>query len=446
MSKKLLGMVIALSLAVISYFIMLYFFNDTQSKLIAVVVLLVTLWTNSALALGVTSLLPIVLFPLLDIGSVNQTVVNYSKSIIFLFLGGFMIAIAVEKIGLHKVIAHKLLSLFPKSNRGIIYALAVTSALLSAVLSNTTTALLLMPIALFLTDDRELKLRFVLAIAYGASIGGILTPIGTPPNLILMGFLDDNSLEKIAFFDWMLKTAPLVAIVLLVVPFVLSLKVSHIRVENSFERAEEMTREQKRLSYILISLVVFLFINSPIEPYYSGLGISDSIILLSFGLLMFFPEIGFISWEDTKKIPYEIIFLFGAGFSIAWAFGSTDLANEISAMLLNLTDLHYIVLLLIVATLVTFTTELTSNTALISIALPIIYSLSNSIGLDSSLFLMVATICASYAFMLPIATPPNAIAMSSGVVTIKDMAKFGFIFNIVAISLTTAVAVLLWAK
>jgi sodium-dependent dicarboxylate transporter 2/3/5 len=189
------------------------------------VVLLVALWSNEALPLGVVSLLPIILFPAFDILSTKATTANYSKVIIFLFLGGFLLAIAVEKIGLHKVIAHKLLSIFPKNSRGIIFALSITSALLSSLLSNTTTALLLMSIALFLTDNKKLKIRLVLAVAYGASIGGIITPIGTPPNLILMGFLDDNALEKLSFITWMGKTIPLAAIMLIVVSYILSLVV-----------------------------------------------------------------------------------------------------------------------------------------------------------------------------------------------------------------------------
>jgi len=146
----------------------------------------------------------------------------------------------------------------------------------------------------------------------------------------------------------------------------------------------------------------------------------------------------------TKKIPYEIIFLFGAGFSIAKAFSNTGLANEISQMLLSLTSLSPFILLIIVALIITFTTEVTSNTALISIALPIIYALGDHANIDTNLILMVATICASYAFMLPIATPPNAIAMSSKVLSVKDMARYGFFFNLIAIVLTSTIAYIYW--
>lgn len=436
MNKAYQGILVAFILAVAGYFIAGIYFEPIHARLIGAVVFLVTLWTNEALPLGAVSLLPIIIFPSLDILSTSATTANYSKSIIFLFLGGFLLAIAVEKIGLHKVIANKLLNVFPSSSRGIIFALAITSAFLSSLLSNTTTALLLMPIALFLTDIKALKIRFVLAVAYGASIGGIVTPIGTPPNLILMGFLQDNNLETLTFITWMFKTLPLAAIMLTIVPYILSLGATQYSIDNMID-TKELSSDQKKLLYILGSLVVVLFVNSFFK-------VSEAGILLGFGLLMMVPNIGFLVWEDSKKIPFEIIFLFGAGFSIAAAFGGTGLAEAISQLLLGLTELSPILLIMIVAALITFTTEVTSNTALISIALPIIYALGTAANLDTNLILMVATICASYAFMLPIATPPNAIAMSSKVLAIKDMAKYGVLFNILAILSTTAIALLWW--
>jgi sodium-dependent dicarboxylate transporter 2/3/5 len=438
MQEQYKGMGLGVILGIVGYLLALLVFDDIHARLIGAVVFLVTLWTNEALPLGVVSLIPIVLFPSLDILSTAQTTANYSKSIIFLFLGGFLLAIAVEKTGLHKIIAHKLLGIFPKSSRGIIFALAITSAVLSSLLSNTTTALLLMPIALFLTDHKELKIRFVLAVAYGASIGGIVTPIGTPPNLILMGFMQEHSFESIAFIVWIAKMLPLALIMLTVVPYFLSINTAQYYVQNSFHKNNTLSFNQTRLLKILGLLILVLFINS----YFK---VSEAGILLSFGLLMLFPKIGFLKWEDTQKIPYEIIFLFGAGFSIAAGFSDTGLAKEISQLLLGLTTMHFIFVLLIVATLVTFTTEVTSNTALISIALPILFALGSGSSLDTQTILMVATICASYAFMLPIATPPNAIAMSSKVVNIKTMAKYGLLFNFFGIGLTVMISQVWWS-
>ena len=435
---------LAIILCIATFFIASLGFNTQHSTLIALIVFLVTMWTNEALPLGVVSLLPIILFPSFDILNTNETASNYSKSIIFLFIGGFLIAIATQKTNLHKYISNKLLSLFSNTPRGVIYSLSITSAFLSSLISNTTTALLLIPIAIFLTSNTKLKVRLVLAVAYGASIGGILTPIGTPPNLILLGFMEDRAIESISFVNWMILTAPLAFIMLVVIPFVLSIGVSSISFDNQLSSEEKLNGEQKRLLYILGSLVLLLLVNSEIEPFYSGLGLNEKAILLGYGLLMFVPKIGFITWDDSKKVPYEIIFLFGAGFSIASAFSQTGLANVIASNILQLATLPTILLILLVAILITFTTEITSNTALISIALPIIYSLGQVANIDTTIILFVATICASYAFMLPIATPPNAIAMSSGAVKVKDMIKFGLLFNIIGVLSITFVALVYW--
>ena len=185
---------------IVAFAITLSIFNPTQALLLGLIAFLVTLWTNEGLPLGVVSLLPIILFPAFSILDTKATAVNYSHPIIYLFLGGFMLAIAVEKSSLHTWIADKMLSLFPNTPRGMIFSLTITSGLLSCILSNTTTTLLLISIALFITNDIKLKMRFALAIAYGASVGGIITPIGTPPNLILLGIMSDKGMDLIPFF------------------------------------------------------------------------------------------------------------------------------------------------------------------------------------------------------------------------------------------------------
>jgi sodium-dependent dicarboxylate transporter 2/3/5 len=336
-----------------------------------------------------------------------------------------------------------MLRIFPNTPRGMIFALSITSGLLSSCLSNTTTTLLLIPLALFLTSDVTLKIRFALAVAYGASVGGIATPIGTPPNLILYGVLEDKGIETLPFIQWVMMVAPIAAVMFVVISFVLSYGLGGMKLDQ-VEASGELAPQQKKLMYTLIALVVVLFANSPLEPYYSGMNLNEKAVLLTFGLLMFVPPFSILNWEDTKKIPYEIIFLFGAGFSIAFAFTYTGLSEVLALHLSNFSSLPPFMLLLIIASLVTFTTEITSNTALISMLLPVLYAVTEQNGLDTQLFLMVATICSSYAFMLPIATPPNAIAMSSGVVKVGTMAKFGFFFNLIGIMLIVVIASTYW--
>jgi len=438
--KILFGVVFGL----IGFGVASIFFEPTHAKLLGVIILLVTLWTNDGLPLGVVSLMPIALFPALGILNTAATTANYSKSTIYLFLGGFLLAIATEKTDLHKVIASKITSIFPSTPLGLIASLATAAAVLSSFLSNTTTALLLIPIASFLVEDMKMKVRLILAIAYGASIGGIITPIGTPPNLILMGFMESKNLEMIPFVKWMGLTLPLAIIMLGVISVVLSYGLKEIKIAAMDIKHETLTKDQSRLVKILGALIILLLVNSPIKPFYSGLGLDEKVILLSFGLLMFIPKIGFLAWDDSKKVPYEIMFLFGAGFAIAAAFGKTGLAAAIANYLLVITQLPPFAILLCVAFLITFTTEITSNTALISIALPIIFSLGEAANMDMTLILMTATICASYAFMLPIATPPNAIAMSTGCVQVKTMAKYGFMFNIIGILAISLVSYFFW--
>lgn len=438
------GIFISLMIGLIFFGLSFTIFTTQHSILIGLVALLVTLWTNEALPLGVVSMLPILLFPSFGILDTTAVTSNYSKSIIFLFLGGFMLAIAIEKIGLHKYFSSKLLGFFPKTVMGIIYALAITSALLSAILSNTTITLMLMPIALFLSENIKLKIRFLLATAYGASIGGVLTPIGTAPNLILLGFLEEHKLPTMAFGEWMFFMLPIVALMLLIVPFILSIGVRKESVDDITHEKIKLDKSQIRLYGILITLAVLLVLNTFAKQSW-GMALDEKLVLLGFGLLMFMPKIGFLDWDDTQKIPYEIIFLFGAGFSIASAFSSTGLASEIAIRLEFISSMPLFWMFIIVSLFVIFSTEVTSNTALTSIAIPIFYEFAKDMPIEEgTILLMVATVSASFAFMLPIATPPNAIVMSSRVITIKQMATVGFKLNLIGVVVISSVAYLLW--
>lgn len=197
MKSQMSRFLIACFMAVALFMVALVWLTMTQALLVGSITLLVVLWTNEALPMGAVSLLPIIIFPGLGIIDTKATAAGYANPIVFLFLGGFMLAIAVEKSGLHRWIAHHLLGLFPRSAKGVIFALALTSASLSSVLSNTTTTLLLISMGLFLSDIPKIQVRYLLAIAYGASIGGIITPIGTAPNLIFLGFAGEHSLPSI---------------------------------------------------------------------------------------------------------------------------------------------------------------------------------------------------------------------------------------------------------
>jgi len=440
MRKIGIAFLTALLVGVLAY----SFFTPLQAQLLGIVALLVVMWTNNALPLGVVSLLPILLFPIFGINDLNSVTPNYAKSIIFLFVGGFMLAIAMQKSDLHLQISNRLLRIFPDTARGIIYAMAIVSALLSSILSNTTITLMLMPIGLFITENPRLKVRILLAIAYGASIGGILTPIGTPPNLLLLGYLEEIGLDAPTFTGWMGMTAPVVVTMLLVIPFILGIGMADESVGSAAKSIEPMTRDQKKLLWIIGGLSVLLVLNTPIKPWYPGLGLNEKGLLLAAGLLLFVPGIDLLNWEDSRAIPYEIIFLFGAGFSIAQAFGSTYLAEAIAQKLTFVQELPLWATLAIIALAISFSTEITSNTALTSIALPVMAELYGVNHPETLLILMVTTVAASYAFMLPIATPPNAIIMSSRVIKVKTMASVGFFIDLIGVLTVAATAYWLW--
>ena len=435
---------IGVGLGLLAFGLSSYWLELIQAKLLGSIVFLIYLWSSEALPLGVISLLPLILFPTLGIMSLKSVAPNYAKEIIFLFIGGFLLAIGMQKTRLHEVIASKLISFFPKSAKGVIYALAITSASLSAFLSNTTVTIMLMPIALFLTTNVRLKVRYLLATAYGASIGGILTPIGTPPNLILLGFLEDRGVAAPSFLEWIFLTLPVVGAMILIVPALLARSVKDEPIACSVQEIGAMSKEQKLLSKILLLLVALLFFNAFIKPFFPQFVLNEKLLLLGFGLLLFLPNIAILQWEDTKQMPYEIVFLFGAGFAIASAFLKTGLAKSIALGLGAFAGMPLVVLLFIVALFVSFATEVTSNTALTSISLPIFYEFAKAAHLPIEIVLFTATIAASYAFMLPIATPPNAIVMSSRVIKIKEMAKIGFVINLLGVVIVSLCAILLW--
>ncbi|NPA03381.1 MAG: SLC13/DASS family transporter [Epsilonproteobacteria bacterium] len=435
---------IAIGLGLLAYAFSSYAFNQIQAKLLGSVVFLVYLWSSEALPLGVVSLLPLILFPALGILSLKATAPAYSKPIIFLFIGGFLLAIALQKTKLHEIIASNLITLFPSGAVGTIYALAITSGTLSAFLSNTTVTIMLMPIALSLTQNPQLKVKYLLAVAYGASIGGIFTPIGTPPNLILLGFLEEIGTKAPGFLEWMGLTFPVVALMILIVPWILSRNTPQIPLSCKVQECFICTPQQGKLALLLMLLILLLVANAFLKPLYPKYAFNEKILLLAFGLALFFPKIEILDWEDTKELPYEIVFLFGAGFAIATAFIKTELALAIAQKLSFFANLPLVAILVLVALFVSFSTEITSNTALTSISLPIFYEFANSNSLSPEILLFTATISASYAFMLPIATPPNAIVMSSKVIKINQMAKIGFLINLIGVIIVSLTAILFW--
>ncbi|MCX2716278.1 DASS family sodium-coupled anion symporter [Helicobacter sp. MIT 21-1697] len=446
--ETIIGILIALAFGLIAATLARFYLEVSfkVSALLGIIALLVTLWTNKALPLGVVSLLPIILFPSFGILDTKTATQNYANPIIYLFLGGFMLATATEKIGLHRIIANKFLGLFPSTPKGIISALGLASVVLGTALSNSTTAILLLPIALSLTQDYFLKLRFLLAVAFGASISGITTPIGSPPNLIFLGFLGELGFDGISFTTWIFMMAPLTCLMLYAMIYILSRNTSEYHLEINVFADVEVTSTHKRLLFFIIALLVLLFVNSPIKPFYDGLGLNENVILLAFGLLMFVPKIGFLDWDDSKSIPYELIFLFGAGFCIATAFSQSELGGAFEGFFTQFSGLPFILFLFLACLCALIATGFLNTTALIAILLPIVYTATQSFLVDneSTITMLAVTICASFSFMIPISTPPNAIVFSQGNIKAWDMVRFGFVLSLVGLIAVPIFAFIYW--
>ncbi|MCX2683114.1 SLC13 family permease [Campylobacter sp. MIT 21-1685] len=443
-----LGLGLAILLQICSTLLVYFYLNASLkvSVLTGATVLLITLWTNKALPMGVVSLLPIILFPVFGILDTKSATSNYANPINFLFLGGFMIATATEKIGLHHIIARIFLARFEQSPKGVISALGFAAIALGTALSNSTVTLLLLPVALSITDSPFLKTRFLLAVAFGSSISGITTPIGSPPNLIYLGFLESIGLERINFITWVLMMLPVTLLMFYMMVSILSYGTKGYELKPNIDNDISITKEHKRLLVILATLLITLLLNSPIQPFYSGLGLNENLVLLAFGLTMFMPKIGFLDWSDSKSIPYELIFLFGASFCIAMAFSQAELGGAFEKFFKLFNSLPFIVFIFLVCCWAIVATGFLSTTALIAIVLPIINVATSSFLDDTQrmLTMLIVTICASFSFMIPISTPPNAIVFSQGGIKTWDMIRFGFLLSLAGIVLITLFGISYW--
>ncbi len=447
-ARTFAGIFTAIFLAIFVALISLFYLNATLkvSILFAIIALLVTLWTNRALPMGVVSLLPIILFPSFGILDTKSATANYANPIVYLFLGGFMIAAATEKIGLHRLLAKTFLAKFPKTPQGAIAALGFACVILGAALSNSTVALLLLPVAMSLSKEPFLRTRFLLAIAFAASISGITTPISSPPNLIFLGFLESLNLPAISFTTWIFMMAPLTLLMLFAMIKILARGTAGFALDLREFDEVQITAEHKRLLLFLGLLLGILFINSPIRPFYSGLGLNENVILLAFGLLMFVPKLGFLTWDDSKSIPYELIFLFGASFCIAAAFAQAELGGAFEKFFALFSDLPFIAFIFIACCCVIVATSLLSTTALIAIILPVVNVATAGFLGDSErlLVMLIITICASFSFMIPISTPPNAIVFNQGGIKVLDMMKFGFALSVVGVGFVCVFGAWYW--
>jgi sodium-dependent dicarboxylate transporter 2/3/5 len=426
----------------------------------AVTILMGIWWITEAIPIAVTALVPIVLFPVLGVSSISEATTPYANPLIFLFMGGFIIALAMEKWDLHKRIAISIVSYVGIKPSSIIIGFIISAAFLSMWVSNTATAIMMLPIAMSILElvDREegsdkinFEIVLVLSIAYACNIGGMGTLIGTPPNALLAGFMLDNYGIEISFIDWMMVGVPIILIslplmYLMLTKFIYPIKIKELPggkqlIQKQLEALGAISSEEKKVATVFVGAALMWICRPLIANYIPG--ISDAGIAIGAAVLFFLipsnlkENVFLLRWSDTKRLPWGVLILFGGGLSMASAIRSTGLAEWIGGGIGSLNTWPILLLILVVVALIVFLTEMTSNTASTAAFLPILASVAIGLG-ENPLLLAVPTVLgASCAFMLPVATPPNAIVYGSGKITIPEMSKAGFWLNILFILLLT---------
>ncbi len=454
------------------------------TRMAAVAILMAVWWIGDVIPLAATALLPLALFPLLGIMKGRETAPIYVNYIIFLFVGGFMIALAMEKWNLHRRIALWIIRLVGGGPARLVLSFMLAAAVLSMWISNTATTIMMLTISLAIIAEledafgrarsRKLTLAMLLGVAYGASIGGIATLVGTPPNLSFVRIFEIAfpTAEPIAFGQWMLLGLPL-SLIMLAIVWVLLVRV-YFRTPKDLKLPSEVIRQEARRLGPLrfaegVVLVVFtltallwvfrkdLAVGAVTIPGWGDLlpfpgFVDDGTVAITMALLLFFiPSRARGEGESRtvldlgvfRKIPWHIVLLFGGGFALAKGFQTTGLSAFVGEQFEGLAGTAPAVMVAAVSATLTFLTELTSNTATTEMVLPILASAGTSMGVHPLMLMIPATISASCAFMLPVATPPNAIIFGSGRITVADMAKVGIVINLIGVAVITTVFLLL---
>lgn len=434
-----------------------------------------TWWATEAVPIAVTSLLPLALFPILDVVSIQDAAAPYSNKVIFLFLGGFIIAFAMQRWDLHKRIALSVLQVAGGNGRSLVGGFMLASAVVSMWVMNTSTTMMMLPIAVSIitvihrtvgdldeVQKKDFQYSLLLGVAYGATIGGMATLVGTAPNAILVGFMLDTYGTEIDFARWMLVGLPLSILMLPLAWVVLTRFAFKVDFQTSNEGVAElsrmkgalgpMTTPEKRVALVFLTIAA-TWITRPLLAQLPGLGgLDDSGIAIVGAIALFVIPSGdkrdpvLLRWTYAEQLPWGVLLLFGGGMSLAARVAGTGLASWIGGSLQMVGSLPIPVIVVMAATLIIFLTELTSNIATTTTFLPVVGAVAIEAGFDPILVTVPITFAASCAFMLPVATPPNAIVFGSGMLTIPKMVRAGLMLNLVSIFLVSLVALYLAPK
>ena len=460
-SVKKIGLALGPLLCIVLFNLPWIILSPEADKIIAVAVWMIVWWITEAVSISVTALIPLTIFPLLGITDMKTVAASYGSPIIFLFFGGFVMALALEKVQLHKRIALKIVNFTGTSPDRIILGFMIATAFLSMWISNTATTVVMLPIALsvisllahdddgFSKGDKNFALAIMLGIAYAANVGGIATIIGTPPNTVMVGFMESTYGAEISFLSWMKIGVPFSMLMLGIIYIVLVKLVypNHLGARNDgkeiidaeIRKIGELQKTELRVLIIFFVTIVLWILRVHINQWLPFISLSDAGISMLAAFALFTIPFNFgkgeftLEWEDTKKLPWGILILFGGGLALAKGLADAGVIQFIGDLVSSNVGLSFLIVVSLMITIVLFMTELMSNVALVAIFAPVIAGVA--LGLDQEILpiLIPATMAASCAFMLPMATPPNAIVFASGYIKVSEMVKSGFILNIVSI-------------
>lgn len=436
--------------------------SEQADAVIAVALWMIVWWITEAVSISVTALLPLLLFPILKIIPMEDVGANYGSPIVFLFFGGFVMALALEKVNLHKRIALTIIKITGTTPNKVILGFMIATASLSMWISNTASTVVMLPIAMsviqllihdadgFTKSDRNFALSVMLGIAFSANAGGIATVIGTPPNSVLIGLLENEYNIEISFLKWMVVGLPFSIIMLACCYFVLvkflfpngALKFNASRtiIDGELKKLGPTSGKEKMV-LVIFGITVFLWVfRTALNSIFPFLGLSDAMISIFAAITLFAVPFNLkqgdfiLEWKDTQKLAWGILVLFGGGLALAEGMSVTGIVDLVAGAIAE-SEISVLFTAALLIFLMLFMTELMSNVALVAVLAPVVAGIAIGLGLPIVYLLIPITMASSCAFMLPMATPPNAIVFASGYIKVHEMARAGVLLNLIAVLL-----------
>ncbi|HMO12960.1 MAG TPA: DASS family sodium-coupled anion symporter [Pirellulaceae bacterium] len=456
---KTIGLLIGPSLFVLIARLEPFPLSPEANRVLGVAVWMLSWWILESVPLAVTALLPMLLFPLLGVMSAEDAAKGYANPIVYLFFGGFMLALGLEEHGLHKRIALMIIRFTGFSPARLILGFMLSTALLSMWISNTATAIMMLPMAISVLNlmsdngrrplNQQFSIALILSIAYAANIGGMATLIGSPPNLVMAAQLREFMDIEVSFMAWLIVALPVSAVTLIAIYFLLVAVLYPCRrtiiqnVERIFADEEKklgkMGFAERSMLFVFLTTASLWVLRGWLEWLFPNIAISDTTIALAAAVSLFIVPARIknyqplLEWKATTRLPWGILLLFGGGLSLAGALGQVGVIDALGDLVAQRGDGRFWLTLVLLTAVALYLTEVMSNVALVSVFVPVLCGIAIKMEMHPLYFTFPATLASSCAFMLPMATPPNAIVFSTGKLTIKNMVNAGFWCNLLAL-------------